>query len=64
MEVRIVYKDDCGSSVTYNDVKEIAQYNDEIVLRFCSFSQYIKSRGIEHCILYKNRIRHLKVLYD
>lgn len=64
MKVRIVYNDDCGCCVTHNDVCKIVQYNNEIVLHFEPYSMYFKTHGYMHCILNKNKIKHLKVLFD
>lgn len=58
MKVRIVHNDDCGSCVTYNDVYAINEYDDEIVIFFELKSKYA------HCVLDRDTIKHLKVLYD
>lgn len=64
MEVRLTYNDEHGSCVTFNDVNNITQYNDEIVLHFAPYSTYVKMHDKEHCIIYRCRLKHLKVLLD
>ena len=64
MKVRIIYNDDCGCCVSHDDVWKIVQYDNEIVVFFEPYSKYAKTHEYVHIVLNRNKIKHLKVLFD